>query len=289
MQLVKAALLATGVLTLTGCADWELNIWDPYFVRQKEICLDGSYGYWDNPCPPVPMKAVAASMLSDDLDAARRDIANLQKRVGYLDGQLAAANQRTAELEGLQGPTEADVSYLQKRIASLEKQLAECQARTANLNQPAPQAATLAKAERDLLKALQPEISRGTVSVKQSGDTLMISLASSLLFGSGQDQLKAGGVDALKRVGSVLKDFPEKDVHVAGYTDNVAIRGALKKKFPSNMELSEARANSAARALRDGGVSTNLSAGGHGDSDPVASNDTPAGRAKNRRVEIVVK
>ena len=148
---------------------------------------------------------------------------------------------------------------------------------------------SLVKAEKDLLKALQPEISKGTVSVNQSGDALTINLASSLLFDSGQDQLKAGGTDVLKRVGGILKDFPDKQVHVAGYTDNVAIAGALKKKFPSNKELSDARAYGAARALRDGGVSNNLSAAGHGDSTPIASNNTADGRAKNRRVEVIVK
>ena len=92
----------------------------------------------------------------------------------------------------------------------------------------------------------------------------------------------------MKRVGGVLKDFPEKQVHVPGYTDNIVFKGALQKKFPSNKELSDARANSAAQALRDGGVSSNLSAAGHGDSNPIASNNTVAGRAKNRRVEIGV-
>jgi chemotaxis protein MotB len=136
---------------------------------------------------------------------------------------------------------------------------------------------------------LRPEIAKGTVSVSQSGDALIINLASSLLFDSGQDQLKAGGADALKRVGTVLKDFPEKQVHVAGYTDNVAIKSALKKKYPTNKELSDARAHSAEQALRDGGVSSNLSAAGHGETNPVASNKTAEGRAKNRRVEVVVK
>ena len=85
-------------------------------------------------------------------------------------------------------------------------------------------------------------------------------------------------------MGGVLTDFPDKQIHVAGYTDNVAIAGELQKKFPSNKELSDARANSAAQALRNGGVSSNLSAAGHGD-----SNNTADGRAKNRRVEVIVK
>jgi chemotaxis protein MotB len=284
MQACKTIILAASVIAVAGCADW-----DPYFVHQRDVCVDRWYGYWDKPCPAAPVKVAAAAVTDTGaLDAAYRDIDNLQKRVGYLDRQLAAANQRIADLEGRGGPTDADISYLQKRIASLEKQLADCQARMASMSTPSPTESTLAKAEKDLLKALQPEIAKGTVSVKQTGDELMINLASTLLFDSGKEQLKPGGADALRRVGAVLKDFPEKQVHVAGYTDNVAIRGALKKKFPSNQELSDARANSAAQALREGGVTTNLSAAGHGESNPVASNDTPAGRAKNRRVEIRV-
>jgi chemotaxis protein MotB len=195
-----------------------------------------------------------------DDNAAR--LAALEKERQRLANELAAAQRQNGTLSS--------------RVTDLEGQLNQGKG-------------NLAKAERDLLKALQPEISKGTVSVNQSGDALTINLASSLLFDSGQDQLKAGGTDALKRVGNVLKDFPDKQVHVAGYTDNLAIAGALLKKFPSNKELSDARAYSAARALRDGGVDTNLSAAGHGDSNPIASNNTPDGRAKNRRVEIIVK
>jgi chemotaxis protein MotB len=194
-------------------------------------------------------------------DSAAR-LAALEKERQRLANELAAAQRQNGALSS--------------RVSDLEGQLNQSKG-------------GLAKAEKDLLKALQPEISKGMVSVNQSGDALTINLASSLLYDSGQDQLKAGGTDALKRVGGVLKDFPDKQVHVAGYTDNVAIAGALQKKFPSNKELSDARAYSAARALRDGGVSSNLSAAGHGDSNPIASNNTPDGRAKNRRVEVIVK
>lgn len=209
--------------------------------------------------------------LSSQLSSARGDLGQLQSERDRLAAELAAARQQLGDHDGMAG----ELAAAKQRIADLEGQLGASKG-------------SLARAERDLLKALRPEISKGTVSVNQAGDALTINLASSLLFDSGQEQLKAGGADALRRVGNVLKDFPEKSVHVAGYTDNVAIKGALAKKFPSNKELSDARADSAAQALRDGGVGS-LTAAGHGESDPVASNNTAAGRAKNRRVEVVVK
>ena len=224
------------------------------------MCIvDGWYGYIpDGPCPTA-MAPKAPRDFAAELAAAQKQNSELSSRASDLERQLAASNQRADGLEAqLAAMSGAAIGHL-------------------------------AKAEKDLLKALQPEISKGTVLVHQSGDTLTINLASGLLFDSGQDQLKAGGTDALKRVGNVLKDFPGKQIDVAGYTDNVGIKkGPLQKKFPSNKELSDARANSAAQALRDGGVSSNLSAAGHGDSNPIAGNNTAAGRAKNRRVEVHV-
>lgn len=214
--------------------------------------------------------------LSSRLTATQGTLSQLEQEKDRLSAELASARQHIEDHDRLAAELEAQLAAAKKRIADLEGQLDQSRG-------------SLAKAERDLLKALRPEISKGTVSVSQVGDALTINLASSLLFDSGQDRLKADGADALKRVGSVLKEFPEKQVHVAGYTDNVAIKGALKKKFPSNKELSDARAENAAQALRDGGVTSNLSAAGRGEMNPVASNDTAEGRAKNRRVEIIVQ
>ncbi len=221
------------------------------------------------------------SQLSDaraDRDQIAANLAAVQNNTGEADAlaKLAAANQHIEDHDRLAAESEAQLATARQRIADLEGQLGESKG-------------SLAQAERDFLKALRPEISKGTVSVNQTGDALTINLASSLLFDSGQEQLKAEGTDALRRVGAVLKEFPEKQVHVAGYTDNIAIKGALKKKFPSNKELSDARAESAAQALRDGGAAGNLSAEGHGEANPVATNNTAEGRAKNRRVEVIVQ
>ncbi len=286
MRLGKGVLLMTGLVTLVGCSS--LNHSDGY-IKQPTVCVDKKwYGYYQGTgCPSTAKVAAATPAASDELDMARRDIGVLQKRIAELDGQLVAANQRVADLDGRRGSTDDDLSNLQKRVVYLQNQLDEREARLAVMGRQSADS-SLAKAEKDLVKALQPEIAKGTVAVHQTGNALTINLASGLLFESGQDQLKAGGADALNRVGGVLKDFPEKQVHVAGYADNVPIKGALQKKYPSNKELSDARANSAAKALRVGGVAS-LTAAGHGESDPIASNSTATGRAKNRRVEVVVK
>lgn len=255
MQAFKITILVASLAALAGCGSLEKDVKN---ADLSPICekTHGWTAWSDVRCNPPP---AAPRDLAGELAAAQKQNSALSSRASDLERQLAASKQRADGLEAqLAAMSGAAIGHL-------------------------------AKAEKDLLKALQPEISKGTVLVHQSGDTLTINLASDLLFDSGQDQLKAGGTDALKRVGNVLKDFPEKQVDVAGYTDNVGIKpGALQKKFPSNKELSDARANSAAQALRDGGVSSNLSAAGHGDSNPIAGNNTAAGRAKNRRVEVRV-
>jgi chemotaxis protein MotB len=221
---------------------------NPALVAVNAVCRDGWYGYWQRPCEPPAPPYGVAD--------AQREIGDLKAEVQSLKDQLATANQLIARISENQ--------------ASLQNRM------------------NLAKVEKDLLLALQPEIARGTVSVVPSNDGLTINLNSALLFAPGQDRLQAGGEDALKRVGSVLKDFPEKQVRVIGHTDATPIRGALQKKFPSNKELSDARARNAVEALQKGGLAGAISAEGRGESTPIATNDTPEGRTKNRRIEVFV-
>jgi chemotaxis protein MotB len=145
----------------------------------------------------------------------------------------------------------------------------------------------LKEAQRGLVRALRPEVEKGDITIDLNNERLLINLASGYLFAPGQDELKPAGANALKQVGAVLKDYPEYKVAVDGHTDNVAIQGALKKKFPTNQELSEARAANAAKALEEGGLSAPATHG-YADTKPVEPNTTAAGRAKNRRVEVRV-
>jgi chemotaxis protein MotB len=231
----------------------------------------------------VELAVARAQLVTRDasLDSLGNELAQSLAAHSAKDEAVSAMSVRLAEADG-------DRQRLVDELAIAHAQLADRDASLASLSSQLDQDSSVASAENDLLKALQTEISHGTVLVQQSGNALTINLASSLLFDSGQAHMKADATDTLKRVGTVLKDFPDKQVHGAGYTDNVAIRGGLKKKFPTNKELSDARANAAAQALRDGGVSANLLAAGHGDSNPIASNTTATGRAMNRRIEIMV-
>ena len=111
-----------------------------------------------------------------------------------------------------------------------------------------------------------------------------------VLFDSGQAQVKPAGLKVLKQVSDVLKKVTDKQVRIEGHTDNVPIGVKLREKFATNWELSTARATSVVRYLiEEGGVDrTMLAAGGYADTRAVESNDTDAGKAANRRIEIVL-
>jgi chemotaxis protein MotB len=184
------------------------------------------------------------------------------------------------------------------RIAALEKErdglsaaLAQLQGKVADLEQRLAKKDTtpVAQAQRGLVRALRPEIEKGDITVDLNSERMLIKLASAYLFDSGEDTLKLAGIDALKRIGGILKDYPEYHVEVTGHTDNVPIGSRLLLRFADNEALSTARAKQAARVLQDSGVDpSTLSARGYGDTKPLATNVDEDSRRKNRRVEIRV-
>ncbi|MBX9660322.1 MAG: OmpA family protein [Nitrospiraceae bacterium] len=239
--------------------------------------------------------------LAADLAAAQSQLTALQAGAGDKDKlatELAAAKQRNADLTsqlaamgGAAGDKEkmaAELAACRQRVAELEKMLADRDKELAGLRGDlSSEMAKLKEAQRGLIRALKPQIDKQTIAVDLNNERLLINLASGYLFGSGEDQLKPAGADALKQVGAILKDFPEYKVAVDGHTDNRPIKSSLKKTFPTNKELSEARAANAAKALTEGGLGA-ATTHGYADTKPVSPNTTDAGRAKNRRVEIRV-
>jgi len=111
-----------------------------------------------------------------------------------------------------------------------------------------------------------------------------------LLFDSGEVELRAGGCKLLKPVAERLRQAADHQIRIEGHTDNKPPKPKLQSRYPSNWELSSARAANIVRCLiRDGGLPPErVSAIGYGASHPIASNDTAEGRRRNRRVEIVL-
>jgi chemotaxis protein MotB len=142
----------------------------------------------------------------------------------------------------------------------------------------------------ELSRSFEADIARGDITIQKSRDRLTITMGERVLFDSGQAQLKAGGFGALKHVSEILRSYSDKQIRVEGHTDNVPIGAKLKERFPTNWELSTARATSVVRFLVEetGLDSTNLSAVGYADTRPITGNDTEEGRMANRRIEIVL-
>jgi len=126
---------------------------------------------------------------------------------------------------------------------------------------------------------------RDLVKVHNNDFGVEIEISTSVLFKSGGTVLEEQSTPVLRRLASVLKPFPH-DINVQGYTDNIPIQG---NAFPSNWELSAARAASVVQLFARLGIQENrLSATGYGEFRPIADNATREGRSKNRRVIIFV-
>ncbi|MGB3340300.1 MAG: OmpA family protein [bacterium] len=141
-----------------------------------------------------------------------------------------------------------------------------------------------------LVLDMEKEIEEGQIQITQLADRLSVSMVDRILFPSGKAEITPDGLKVLERVGNVLKNTENKIIRVEGHTDNVAIHSKLQEQFPTNWELSAARAINVVRFLEDnvGIQAVRLQAIGMSEYHPVASNKTSAGRSQNRRIELIL-
>lgn len=140
-----------------------------------------------------------------------------------------------------------------------------------------------------LLKEMKEEIEQGQIAISELKGKLTVDVVDKILFDSGRAEIKPEGLAVLKRVVDILISVTDKAIRVEGHTDNVPIMGALTKRYASNWELSAARALTVTRFLENEGLDPKLlSAAAFGEHQPVADNETAEGRAKNRRIAIIL-
>ena len=142
----------------------------------------------------------------------------------------------------------------------------------------------------ELVGKMRSEIEQGKVKITELENKLTVNLVDKVLFSSGEATLNDEGKATLKKVSEVLRGVTDKTIQVEGHTDNVAIIGALAKRFPTNWELSTERATEVVRFLVEEGKMNpeSISAAGYAFYRPIADNGTPEGKSQNRRIEIVL-
>ena len=162
-------------------------------------------------------------------------------------------------------------------------------ARSKILEKKAREEAERARKLESDLNELNKKLKKQFVSLQQTKDLLRVTIVNSLLFDSGSARLKDKGLEALLSVAEFLQKQKDKIIRVEGHTDNQPIKGNLLDRYPSNWELSFARAVSIVKFLESNNISpARMSATGHSFYRPVVSNDTGDGRAKNRRTDILL-
>lgn len=176
----------------------------------------------------------------------------------------------------------ATAAELQGRLAALaeERERVE-QEKAARLRE-------VESSYEELLQGMKSELEKGQVTISQLQGRLSVNVLDEILFASGRAEINPQGQEVLARVGEVVEGMTDKTIAIEGHTDAVPVTGQLAKMYPSNWELSAARATSVVRYLQTtaGIEPERLSAVGLGPYHPVDTNDTPEGRARNRRIEI---
>lgn len=194
--------------------------------------------------------------------------------------ELAAAQTQLEELQG-KGATFDQLATKAKELETERDQLAAA---------VSAKEAELDAAQKKLEGSLADEIKGGDVSIRKHGGELVVGVADRVLFERGDAALNKRGERVMKRVADTIKANAEHVFQVAGHTDDDPVTGALAARFPTNWELSTARATTVVRFLiEQGGVEgRQLVAAGFADQRPAASNRSSKGKHKNRRIEITM-
>lgn len=257
----------------------------------------------------LPLVVLATGCVSQSkYDKLSQDAANLDQRLKDETGAREAAEAKVKELEEKVAALEQEKEALTTRLATAESRLTASAAERRALEQKnlaltalneelARSKRKLAEAKEELEKksaeyenlaqSLQKEIAEGKIELSELKGRMTVNLKDKILFASGSARVGKEGMEALAKIADALKGVNGKIIRVEGHTDDEPV--GKNAPYPSNWELSLARAMAVVRALQDAGVDpTVLSAAGYGQYQPIAPNDSPENRSLNRRIEIVL-
>jgi len=182
-----------------------------------------------------------------------------------------------------------ELATQQEKNKALADENAVLKESTSKLEKKSKEVEATSNTYKDLLQEMKGEIAKGQITITELKGKLTMDVVDKILFDSGEAAVKEEGLAVLKRVVDILKNVKDKNIRIEGHTDNVKIIGRLAKTYPTNWDLSYARAINVTKYLQQGGIDPKiLSATAFGEFQPVADNSTPEGRAKNRRIAIIL-
>jgi len=224
-------------------------------------------------------------------DTLSKNIADLREQIADLKKKNSLLKAENNNLNRNVGTLQKDVNNFRDENVDLRTKIEALQSKTRDLERQKEEEALVMKGTYEsLLENMKSEIEKGKITITQLRGKLKVNMLDEILFDSGETTINPQGIKVLKRVGNILLNVKDKTINIEGHTDNVPIGTELSKKYPTNWELSVVRATNVARYLQEkSGINpTLLSATGYGEYKPVASNETEEGKAKNRRIEIVL-
>ena len=287
-QIACVSLLTLGLLALGSCVskkDYLVKVEEEEKLSGELASLRSEYDTLEGQKAALDKQVVTLkedNLKLEEILQARSD--TLSKNIVDLRAHVADLKKENSLLKG-------DNEDLSQKVKALEEKNVALQSETQALErQRKAEMEEMRGTYENLLEGMKGEIEKGEITITQLRGKLKVNMLDEILFDSGKTTIKPQGVEVLERVGSILLNVKDKAISIEGHTDDVPIGAELSKKYPTNWELSAVRATTVARYLQEKiGIDPGLlSAIGYGEYQPVASNESEEGRAKNRRIEIVL-
>jgi chemotaxis protein MotB len=216
---------------------------------------------------------VAAVMLWTRLQAADAEAARARVVLDLVTQEKAQLAQRVEKIEAERADLLSLKNELSSQVAAKEEELKKLQG-----------------TYRELEEKMKEEIAKGEVRLSEAGGRIKVDLVDKILFDVGDATVTERGANVLSRVGAVLVNVADRKIQVSGHTDDSPISDRLKDRYPTNWELAAARASNVVRFLEEKAnvPGRRLVAAAYGPWEPISSNRGAKGRARNRRIEIVL-
>jgi chemotaxis protein MotB len=280
-QIACVSLLTLGLLALGSCVSKK-----DYLVKVEEgEKLSGELAALRSEYDTLERQKTS---LDKEVAALKEDNQNLEE---ILQARSDTLSKNIVDLRGHVADLKKENDLLKEENKALKERNAALQSETQALErQRKEEMEEMRGTYENLLEDMKVEIEKGEITITQLRGKLKVNMVDEILFDSGKTTIKPQGLEVLERVGSILLDVKDKAISIEGHTDDVPIGAELSKQYPTNWELSAVRATTVARYLQEKiGINPGLlSAIGYGEYQPVASNESDEGRAKNRRIEIVL-